>query len=536
MIDPGSIVSATGFILGAINFLLTALSKLDEERCEFYECQDRLRAYKLKVSICQSKIRTWILIWHGADHFDPDTYKYSWSDKHDEIIDGFREMHELSVQIVDDILGRSKESKAKQHQIKAEKYQEESFARTAKFRASFRLKMRVPNQTAFLPQDDDWRLWRFITGLLRQNPDAKPEIRDVSGLYRIALALVRNQTLEDRLDRLKKGIANIAELSQSQFTRLQGEDSKGTYTDRTLQRAECFMACVDKLSGFTEAIYEGQKHVENTRGWALELRIPDHRGNLKEWDRVALLDLDFTFYVKDNQEGWTRRRLRVLYDRDAPNIPKVAMDLPNRAIHSPVVQSSTGEDPAREFQIQQPSTRKSRPFRRLFLEGFFDRMWVYKAWEADRARLALSLVNWMVLLWSTSWTANPCCCGLRFAQLPTDDPSSVHTFTARHLECGHNFWKLQNLGVVLAELITARALRVLTMPYGFEYQQWQRSTEGGFWKVISREQLLQEVDEKSRSKGIVKAVGYCLDNRSNLAREDFRPQFLLQLIESIFTP
>src|SRR5204863_2887061 len=131
-------------------------------------------------------------------------------------------------------------------------------------------------------------------------------------------------------------------------------------------------------------------------------------------------------------------------------------------------------------------------------------------------------------------TSDLCCCGLRFSQLPTDDPCSVHTFTREDRE--HNFGKLQNLGIVLAELITARALRVVTVPSGFEYQQWQRSAEGGFWKVISRERLLQEIDAKSQSKGIVRAVEYCLDNRSSLAREDFQPQFLLQLVESVFTP
>lgn len=69
------------------------------------------------------------------------------------------------------------------------------------------------------------------------------------------------------------------------------------------------------------------------------------------------------------------------------------------------------------------------------------------------------------------------------------------------------------------------------------YEEWIRlQGGGGEWVRIPREGVLQKLDDKSKSKNLVDAVKFCLDNRSDLVTEAFQPQFLVEFIESVFKP
>ncbi|KAJ9657328.1 hypothetical protein H2201_008232 [Coniosporium apollinis] len=333
MLEPMSIVSAAGFAFSAIGFLITTLSKLHEKGLELVECQERLQTYQLELSVCLSRMHTWTSIWIRDPPFAPEMYKYFWSAKYDDIIQGFALMDELSQKIADEISGHGEEREARNHREKKEKAgRAEGSTKTSRFEVPWRRKARDQQKQDNMPQEDDWSDWESVTLSLRREPDAKPEVRDVDVLYRVAFALFKNQSLGEKLARLKSGIGNIFELSQTQFQRLQSNSFKKIPTGKKIQQAEELKVWVDKLSSFAKALYEAYQGQERTQRWALELRLPDNRGNVEKWSRAALLDLDFTLFIKDDQQCWTERRVRFCYDKDAPDIQQSARELPKDVV------------------------------------------------------------------------------------------------------------------------------------------------------------------------------------------------------------
>jgi hypothetical protein len=596
MLEPISILGATGFTMAALNFLLTSLSKLDDKRRELVECQDRLHVYMLELSVCQSRMLTWKSIWHADQPFSQETYKYFWQHDYPEIMKNFKRMDTLSLNITHDIVGKNR--KFPQKKCKNEAQADPVIGQTTKSSKgghSFHKRTTYMEELSLLPQEGDWNIWESETEKLRSGLDTSLKIRDIGVAYRIAFALFKNQTLGERLGRLNQGIANIAELSGRQFDRLQGDSTKNEPTYSKLYEAVRLKDCVDQLTTFAKALFEQYELSQNNQIWALELRFPDDCGNSKDWDSISSIDLDFTVSIRMDQ-NWVNKRVRIQCTRGMLDRPGIAVDMvkkisvvlndmiagmsseaseptvvENRETHTSEASSTQGlEIRVDEIQLQEQehtpqvqqagmqnvgsdstanlrakgrdnslqlfpaSIRKTFPFRKLFEDGFFEQEDVYKAWEADRARLALGLVNWMILLWNTPWTTDPCCCGIRFEQV---SHSAIHTFkTGEHKGCSHETWKLQHLGLVLAELTMAIPLRVLPGSPSFMYQQWNRSANTAQWEDICREKILETVRKRSGSEAISNAVKFCLDTRSQLARGDFQPQFILQFIQCIFNP
>lgn len=593
MLEPISILGATGFTIVVLNFLLTSLSKLDEKRRELIECQDRLHVYMLELSVCQSRMLTWKSIWHADQPFAEETYKYFWQSDYEEIMENFKRMDALSLKISHDIVGKTRKRLQKKRQN--EDQADPVASQTTKSSKGIHKKTTDLDEQNLLPREDDWIMWESETEKFRSSLDTSLKIRDIGVAYRIAFALFKNQTLGERLGRLKQGIANISELSSKQFDRLQGESTTNEPNYDKLDEAVRLKDCVDQLTSFAKALFEQHKLSQNNQTWALELRFPDSCSNLKDWDSISSIDLDFAVSIKNDQK-WVNKRVRIRYTRGMLDQPGIAMDvikeisvvinemiagmsrgasepaiIGNGETHTPeagpvqdlvvgdggsrlqereqtqevqqarmqhVEGDSTENLRAKErdksLRLFPASTRKTFPFRKLFEDGFFEREDVYKAWEPDRARLTLGLVNWTILLWNTPWTTEPCCCGIRFEQVPQ---SAIHTFkTGEHKDCSHEAWKLQHLGLVLAELIMASPLRVVPEPPGFKYQQCIRHADTTKWENISREGILETVRKRSGSETISNAVKFCLDTRSQLARGDFQPQFMLQFIQRIFNP
>jgi hypothetical protein len=498
----GEVLGAIGFATGAIGFLLTTLPKLYEKGLEFEECQDRLRSYKLELASCQSKIKDWEMIWQSEGPFDEETYRYLWSENYDNITEGRENVKNLSLQIANSVKGHHA----------AEETPEDS--------ANPKLQA----------QPNDWHLWRRIASRLRGTPHERPKVRDVSVLERIIFTLFKNQTLAERIERLKKTTLNVTGLSDTELQRLniKGDNRKRQSAILEAVRLKTF---VRSLTEFMDALYEECRNTQQTSAWALELRPPERSKTVKDWDRSELVDIDFTSFLGHPQPPIRPRekRFRVAYKVGVGQISAVSENLRRIVLGLP-------PEPNTVVREQSPPSRKTAPLRHLFQDGFFDTDPVYKAWEGDRARLALGFANWTLLLWNTKWTDDLCCCGLRFVKLTTTDAPSVHTLTAeRHDHCNGELWKLQKFGILLAEVILATPLRGVIDDGRIVYEGWNRTEgDGGRWERISRAMILQKLDDKSKSKELVDAVQFCLDNRSDLATEAFQPHFLVEYIESVF--
>ena len=76
------------------------------------------------------------------------------------------------------------------------------------------------------------------------------------------------------------------------------------------------MGFVEGLTNFTGRVHEAQKGLdseEKTRLWALELRLPDNKGNAFQWDTMGEVDIDFRLHVKDQQSQWALRRIQIYH-------------------------------------------------------------------------------------------------------------------------------------------------------------------------------------------------------------------------------
>ncbi|KAI3322868.1 hypothetical protein HD806DRAFT_118827 [Xylariaceae sp. AK1471] len=478
------VVGPIGFAFGALGFLLNTISKIDEKSREFRECERRLRAYKRELVVCHSKMKTWTLVWQDGSIHGEESYRYMWSECYDEIIHGLKDIVDLSAQIKKSI-------------------------------------GEVSNLVQ-QPDQDGLSVWRGVVSRL-----AKKGPETVKG---IAMALYKNQTLADQVGRLKSTVDNITELSKRELQNRLGDYLTGDPTAADVDKAVRLQKFVQSLTRLASKLYEERAAAQATNQWALELRSPDEYGNVKDWDHTSRVFIDFTFVILRPPASESERRLRVNHYRyqaensdDPVNWQQIILGQAN----APDIANNVPRSP----------TRKSRPFRELFRDGFFDHKLMYRAWEQDQARLALALSNWALLLWDTNWTANLCCRGLRFVRPVSEGGFSTHTFTVEeHEHCIHHEWKLKNFGLVLAEIILATPIRpvIADVEHGPHYEKWAKAENHWIW--ISRENILKEVCDKSKSASLRDAIKFCLDERSPLATGPFSSNFLQQYIDSVFKP
>jgi hypothetical protein len=484
------VLAPIGFAFGALGFILSTISTLNSRSRKFNECKKKLRKHKRALAACQGKMSAWSRVWVENSDYTEETYRYLWSESYDDITSGVRDIVDLAAKIkksIGDVIPQPVED------------------------------------------DEDLVGWKkLLSRLANQDPGI---------LERLAVALVKDDALTDRVGELKSAVDNITDLSKSELQNHLGSYTTDNPKDFEVDRVVRLREFVQSLTRLVRRLYEDSAASQATRRWALELRLPDNYGNIKDWDNTARVNVDFTFVILHPPAPEEERRLRIGFHRHHVQNPDNLMDW-QRIIHGQVI------IPDITVNVQQPPTRKSRPFRELFRDGFFDDKLVYQAWKQDRARLTLALSNWVLLLWDTNWTADLCCHGLRFVTSVSGAEFSLHTLTAKeHDQCRHHEWKLKNFGLVLAEIILATPIQlavvgenpaVVDAEVGLKYEK--RAREENRWTRISRLDILDAVGHKSKSPALREAVRFCLDDRSAHASGPFRPSFLLQYIDKVFKP
>jgi len=347
-------------------------------------------------------------------------------------------------------------------------------------------------------------------------------------LRQLVYALASESSLTKEIGELKAKIQVLKDLSDQRMNSIRGQKQSAA------NLGEHEMLRLGNLCKFGIHLFEKLRPLAATSEWALEMRPPGRGCNAEIWDTETALRVWFNFVVNGAQGG-DLRRVELEYELATKMIP---VDWENRVI-DPGGNIQPDHNPSVASVI--PHVQKTRSFRTLFKEKFFERVEVRKKWQSDQAHLLLSLCNWAILLWASDWTTDLCCSGIRFVkiQAPANNDPCLHYFMippnhvslaqqaqqaqppqqnqpqeqqAQNEECYHLGPKLKNIGLTLAEAICAIPFRQSRTIPG-HYEKWGSVIPDGVpgWLPISRSELDSLVYKKSNnSDDACGAVRFCL--------------------------
>ncbi|KAH8755517.1 hypothetical protein BGZ57DRAFT_958057 [Hyaloscypha finlandica] len=369
-------------------------------------------------------------------------------------------------------------------------------------------------------------------------------------LGRFTYALFSRDSLTKKFTRIEDSIKSLQTLSQQRLNLISGPKlGTNTIDPRVATR-------LGNLHQFGKDLFYQLRLLPLTSEWGLELRPPETGSDIERWQTQRVFRVWFSFRVDGPQDpGW--RRIILQYSLWAQSSPP---DWSNRVVNNDLHPSPQEFNPT--VSKSPPHAQKTRPFRTLFKQQFFQTRWDLKQWQADQAHLLLSLSNWTALLWTSDWTTNLCCSGIRFVRVEaeagaaSDQCHCFHSLTiqqgherqvpqvqgqqgqqvqqvqqAGNEECHHRDLKLKNIGLALAEAICATPFQSSTTDIS-QYQKW----DAGRWVEIDGKGLLNMVKDKSLSEDLCEAVDFCLTEKDPGNKADNIASFYLDYIENVFTP
>ena len=295
----------------------------------------------------------------------------------------------------------------------------------------------------------------------RENPTWREHLAvHRRGLLRnIAFALASEASLEDAVCRLEGTLKSLDEASERQLRIVANSLVDLAVTPDVMMRLE-------NLRLFGKQLGPRLSELPSTSAWSLELCHPDIGGNAEGWNTLSSLQVWFSYLF----DKGPRRRIKLRYSLvDGPNPTAWAIQVADDIDNTPQATVTYNPETSKNY----PIARQTEPFSSLFMKRAFESRIAAAAWEADKAYLVLSLVNWSLLLWTSDWTAAWCCSGLRFVRAEADPdvagrnelflPSFSkcirqhlhHAQDASGMPYCHANQRLAGLGLVLAETICA---------------------------------------------------------------------------------
>jgi hypothetical protein len=367
-------------------------------------------------------------------------------------------------------------------------------------------------------------------------------------LRNVTFALFSESSLTDEITMLKKHLGELKEASERRIDAISAADCK-------LTGPIAFqLANLDYFG--RKFLPEMRTKMPTTSAWSLELCHPDIGGSAKVWEGdqgIDWIQVWLSFTLANDPQG-ARHRIALHYVlAEYPEPPSWETPL----VH-PI---PDGLNP--RWYGNGVLRRQTESFTHLFRRRLFEDDTVKVVWALEQAYLVLALVNWSALLWTSDWSTDWCCSGLRFMQSEFDaasvgrKSSFLPSFSrcVRHVEhadtshqqqphqhqqgdltdCLHREQKLWNLGLALAEVLCAKSFRGSHLSNTM-YEEF--TTEG--WKPISQDRLLEMVDECTKGSGtdpIKQAVNHCLISTARPGNTaDGMAGFYKTYIDKVFTP
>jgi hypothetical protein len=541
-------VSAVGFVLGCISFLLSSLPSIYQKKRQISQCKEFLENFERQFRNIQGKYEGWRKVWGGLPE---EKYRQAWGLNNIVRVQGWiKAIHDHFQQIGEEIRGP----------------QPAQFRRVVE-----RLRRNGVRQGADLPTPSDFEWW---TGLIERIRNRSPvvvdeNVRNAGIPYRIAFAFFRNDVLKTNLDNLARTVDDLDKFTTHEYWKLRWSYTKGTPTQSEVNRSLNLQDIRSEYTDFASLLYKRQK-IKNeelgdlrSRQWSLELRLPDLTGDSSDIDSLGRIGLDFCLADRSSRPP-DLKRATILYTPSDATASQSALSLRiDRTLDQLYLKFRGGNwnGPCRArdegFKSLVSARRRSVPLRTLFERNIFHDEEMLKASAFDQAKLPVGLVNWTLLLWLTDWTSEPCCCRIRLHQLER----SVITFTMSTEDhaCDRGTQqesKIISLGVALTEILLGTPVRVRPpLPdrpdiLGLGYNRavpWQiQKREPGLlgfgvkWEPVKLNQILQDIKEKldliGASHSLVEAIGFCLNNPTFSPEQEFPIEAFQECATKVLTP
>lgn len=338
-------------------------------------------------------------------------------------------------------------------------------------------------------------------------------------------------------------------------------------TTEELKRSHELQRFTKNLGIFGREVEKVQQRVGDAGQWSLLLRPPDQHGNAEEWRAPWPIKIEFSLSLGHETRHPASSLVQVRHNKNkAPKdcVEKLAKAVSQLELRRRERSRPSSPDGARA------APRRSLPLRSIFDHGLLNDKVAYKKWEPERARLALEYVNWVLLLWNTPWTMNPCSCALRF-----EEHREGNQTVRRHILSGHCDEKCPNLidpryrlvfvGITLAELVIARPLTctVVLPSSGVRDGTASTSMDGGLigvlsaaesdkipklelklfentpnaitWQHTDSDHICKRVHMATGCQAYAEAVRYCLED-SLYDSAALRPDYLHDYVSNILRP
>ncbi len=469
-----------GFAFGAIGFIFSTAGTVTEAWDNFHHYEEQMGLYQVRLGNLERKSNKWNILWKDVNFRGQSSAQ----------MNGIKgRIHDLLVDI---------EQELRSHQLT-----DKGFWNT--LRKGKRVKLKdISRGTMSIPRG-------------------------------LAHALWKNKKLERWMSRLQKEIEAIDTLSKDEFQErtagFANKDPDETEVSRTM-RLETF---IQKLQSFAQKLHEQCTSTPTTKAWALGVRPPQRskdsaeeiKGSARDinsWRDIAQVNIELVYTLEGEKirEG----RLQLSHHRNHAQSPMLSPE---------IIKGEAAINDARIKRniLDEPRVR-TRPIGKLIHDGFFQDIEINKAWQQDCARLIHGISNWNLFLWNTNWTQELCCYGLQIEQKVSAQDCFRQLFTAGLHEkpCVHHPWRLRNLGLVLAQLVLATPFRCTgdTGDAGdLELEEWN----GEAWSSVYDVDILQRLLDRPNTEKIRDVIEFCMNDNSALAREPFKPGYILKCIDAI---
>jgi hypothetical protein len=545
-------VSAISFVLGCVSFLLSSLPNIYQKKQQISQCREFLQNFERQFRNLQGKYEAWRRVWGGLPE---EKYRQAWGTSN-----VFR-VQRWTADIRDHFRRIEVEVRGPRR------------AQLRRVIGGIRRNVGQPPEEVDQLNDRDLEWWKRLVEQISQNrsPTVVDEsIRKAGIPYRIAFAFFKNDVLKLNLDNLAKTVEDLDKFTTYAYWKLRWSHTKGTPTELEVNRSLRLQDTLNELNDFARLLYEAQRNKNQRVGdlrrrlWTLELRPPDLTGNSGDLNSAGRIDIDFCLVDHSSGAPSDLKRARILYKPIDPTVLQLASESRVATTLEQLYGELSGGDWYNRCRLRDEGFRSlisaprcSVPLRTLFERNILREEKMLKASVLDRATLAVGLGNWTLLLWMTDWTSEPCCCRIRFHQLPRSKTS--FTLSVENHACdlvNQQERKIVSLGVVLTEILLGTPMRARPpLPrgpdiLGLEYnrlipwliQKWRPGLLdiGGYWETVKLSQVLQDLKEKLDIVGgrdsLVEAIGFCLDNPPFSSVQDFPVEALEECVEKVLSP
>jgi hypothetical protein len=409
---------------------------------------------------------------------------------------------------------------------------------------------------------DEQAAWEQMKNRLREGDFYLPKFRMPDFCNKLRHALWRKSVLEGWILRLEKAISIADESFQEYYQSQTAGHYKGSADIRQANDLGGLKSYFDNLASLGTDMYNEciatEKHSISTHSWALGLPTPTPGNTIADWKSPSPLNIEAHFAVR-GKTGDKHFHLRTCYkvDQEKTHVTqgRILRLVQAKAEHTRTVRHPNDAEAGcmeyspkwgpqeittkeeripgvEECHDHQGSARRTIPIESIIRSK--PDLLKKLIWLVSRPNLVYGITEWTLLLWKTPWLQNLSCSGLAIEM-----GTCTSTCAKQVLEvpdCGRkadeNMFRLENLGLVLAQLI----LGVLIRPAeGSNFSRYEQHMHGE-WKKVSLSDINMRIYQVTQDRNVRDAIYFCLRPDPEISKDDFKQGYIYICIDRIFEP